>query len=162
MRLTLEQERYWRDYIAQAADVPGESCNVVAGTPGNADIADQLIDLYLKGRKTAGSGVVEDYLCAGDPLPQVGDHWIALDSQGHPRCILRTIRIQTHKFLDVPELIAIAEGEGDLSLEYWRSAHSRFFGPHLRSWGLSRIEDATVVTEFFELVYSADPADRLS
>lgn len=157
MQLTPEQERYWHAYLAITPEAHDEEGSVVAGAPGNDEIADKLIDLYLTGRKTAGSGLVEDYLATGDPLPQVGDHWIALDSRGNPRCILRTTRVETHRFLDVPERIAVAEGEGDLSLDYWRSGHARFFAPHLKDWGLSRLEDATVVTEFFELVYRADP-----
>ncbi len=159
MQLTPEQERYWRAYLAVSPELHDEGRSVVAGAPGNDEIADRLIDLYLTGRKTAGSGLVEHYLAAGDPLPQAGDHWIALDTRGRPRCILRTTRVETHRFLDVPERIAVAEGEGDLSLEYWRSGHARFFATHLEDWGLSRIEDATVVTEFFELVYRADPDD---
>ena len=154
MQLSPEQERYWRAYLAVAPASPEEGCNVVADAPGNDESADMLVDLYMLGKKTAGSGLLEGYLTAAEPLPRIGDHWIALDPQECPRCILRTVRVETHRFLDVPERIAVAEGEGDLTLEYWRSCHTRFFAPYLQDWGLSRIEDATVVTEFFKLVYT--------
>ncbi|WP_194948995.1 ASCH domain-containing protein [Actinomyces trachealis] len=154
MPLSPEQERYWRAYLAAAPAPPEQGCSVVVGAPGNDENADMLLELYLLGKKTAGSGLLEEYLAVGEPLPRIGDRWIALDSQGRPRCILRTVRVETHRFLDVPERIAVAEGEGDLTLDYWRSSHTRFFAPYLQDWGLSKIEDATVVTEFFELVYA--------
>lgn len=126
---------------------------VVAGHPGSTEIADQLIDLYLSGKKLAGSSLLEDYLTAGEPLPQAGDHWIALASNGDPRCILRTERVEIHAFLEVPERVAQAEGEGDLSLKYWRDVHTQHYAPYLREWGLADIEEAGVVTEFFSLVF---------
>ena len=154
MTLTPQQQRFWWDYLADHPEVGASGGAVVAGCPGSPEIADRLIGLYLAGVKTAGSGLVEDYAAAGDPLPQVGDHWIALGGDERPRLILRTDRVETHRFLDVPERIAVAEGEGDLSLAYWRRAHTRHYAPHLQEWGLRDIDDATVVTEFFTLVHS--------
>lgn len=151
MTLTPEQEQFWREYVDGLPHDPDGP--VSASCAGGPELADRLADLYLSGRKTAGSGLVEDYTAEGDPLPQVGDHWIVLGSDLRPRCILRTVRVETHPFPEVPERIAVAEGEGDLSLEYWRREHERFFRPHLADWGLSDIADATVVTEFFELVH---------
>ena len=48
---------------------------------------------------------------------------------------------------------AIAEGEGDLSLKYWRMAHLEFFKPFLKGLGINDINKEKVVTEFFEVVY---------
>jgi hypothetical protein len=31
--------------------------------------------------------------------------------------------------------------------------HSELYTPHLRAWGLENLEDATVITEFFRIVY---------
>ncbi|PNQ54503.1 ASCH domain-containing protein [Vibrio sagamiensis] len=83
----------------------------------------------------------------------VGNYWIVLDSNSEPRLILKTVKTEIHKFLDVPEYIVIAEREGDLSLEYWREAHTKFYEPHLSSWHLDHINDSHVITEFFELVW---------
>lgn len=153
MALTAEQQVFWDEFVAGQSDSTAPDGVVVAGCPGGPEIADQLIALYRSGVKTAGSGLVEDYESAGDPLPRPGDHWIALGGDGEPRLILRTERVEVHRFPDVPESIAIAEGEGDLSLDYWRSAHAARYAPHLAEWGLGDITDATVVTEFFTLVY---------
>ncbi|MDO5682314.1 MAG: ASCH domain-containing protein [Propionibacteriaceae bacterium] len=110
---------------------------------GRSDIADRLIDLYLTGKKIAGSGLVEDYSAAGDPLPKIGDHWIALGSNGTPQCILRTVVVETHLFKDIPDRIAIAEGEGDLSISFWKRAHAERYQPQLSRWGITDIEQAT-------------------
>ena len=69
---------------------------VTSASPGNPDVADQLIDPQLRGKKTAGSGMAEDYLTEGDPLPEVGDYRIALGSAGRPPSILRTERVANH------------------------------------------------------------------
>jgi 5-formyltetrahydrofolate cyclo-ligase len=95
---------------------------ITAAMPGNEAIADELVELYLAGKKTAGSGLVKDYETAGDPLPKVGDQWTILDSRRRPRATAKTVRVEIHRFRDVPVEIAIAEGEGDLSLDYWREA----------------------------------------
>ena len=157
MTWSAECERYWQAYLA-TSDAAERSCPppVTASSPGSPEIADELIALYLDGTKTAASGVVEDYAAAGDPLPEVGDHWVALSAGGEPRCILRTDRVQTHAFADVPEDVAVAEGEGDLSLDHWRRVHTAHYAPHLHQWGLADIEEATIVTEFFTRVFPPD------
>lgn len=121
--------------------------------PGNKQIADSLVSLYLSGKKSAGSGLVKDYEIEGDPLPQIGNFWIILNSNEEPVCIVKTVRIEIQKFENVSPEIAKAEGEGDLSLAYWREAHRAFFVPLLPRLGIEDLNSALVVTEFFEIVY---------
>ena len=80
MDLTTEQHQFRRSSLAA---LEPESCPVgpvTSASPGNPDVADQLIDPQLRGKKTAGSGMAEDYLTEGDPLPEVGAYRIALES----------------------------------------------------------------------------------
>lgn len=155
MKTLRDNERaYWERYLATLP--PHErsaDARVEASFAGSREITDSLLALYLSGRKFAGSSVLEDFQNAGDPLPAVGDHWILLNSRDEPACILRTERVVHNKFLDVPAEIARAEGEEDLSLESWRRIHREFYTPFLKQWSLAHIEDATIVTEFFKLVY---------
>lgn len=134
---------FWRGYL--------DRLHVSASYAGNADLTDSLIALYLTGRKTAGSSVVQDFLSCGDRLPSVGDFWIVLDREERPRLLLRTVSIERHMFMDVPASVALAEGEGDSSLTFWREEHRRLYVPHLEKWGLARIEDAEIITEHFLL-----------
>lgn len=79
--------------------------------------------------------------------------WIVLDSKDQAQIILKTIKVEINPYNKVTKVIAIAEGEGDLSLEYWKKAHEDFFKPFLLNWGLNSLEEANVVTEYFCLVY---------
>ena len=143
---------YWNSYLKTLAHEPS-NFHVEAGIAGNKEIADELLELYLSGKKTAGSGLVKAYKLAGDSLPKVGNHWIILDSGDEPRCIVKTNRVEQYQFDQVPEEVAIAEGEGDLSYEYWREAHIKFFTPFLDEWGISDLDKETLVTEFYEVVF---------
>ncbi|MCB0355667.1 MAG: ASCH domain-containing protein [Bdellovibrionales bacterium] len=148
------EKDFWDLYLRSlhSEDIPKDSF-VEASYAGTQDITDKLLRLYLVGNKTAGSSLKEDFLSAGDPLPKVGNFWIILNSKDEPKCIVKTIKIVENKFKDVPLGVAQAEGEGDLSLEYWRKVHTEFYSPFLKTWGVNDIDDATVITEFFEVVY---------
>lgn len=147
------EQIFFDNFIESGKIRLGVNFKVSAAMPGNKQIADGLVKLYLSGKKTAGSGLVKDYETAGDPLPAVGDFWIVLDSQERPKCIAETVRVEIHPFCEVTEEIAVAEGEGDLSLNYWRSAHKRFFDPYLAKFGISDLDNALVVTEFFNVFF---------
>lgn len=151
------EQSYWQAYLdSLAPDERPRDGKVEAAHAGNREITDGLLQLYLCGKKTAGSSIAEDFLSAGDPLPKAGNHWIFLNSRDEPSCILRTERVVFHKFKDVPAEVAVAEGEGDLTLEYWRRVHAALYLPHLPEWGVAHIDEATVVTEFFRLVYKSE------
>lgn len=86
------------------------------------ELADELLDLVLQGVKTA--------TCSTEDEPNTstpGEHWIVLDGQGHPRCVIETIEITYRRYCDVDARFAFEEGEGDLSLAYWRDAHRDYF-----------------------------------
>lgn len=148
------EQAYWDAYLATLPLQTRPSCDMVlANFAGNAAITDGLLELYLSGRKSAGSSLLEDYEAAGDPLPRVGNHWIYLDSKGDPRCILRTEKVVFNKFKDIPAEIAVAEGEGDLSIVYWKRVHAELYEPYLQAWGIGDLAEATVLTEYFKIVF---------
>lgn len=145
---------FWKKYLSSLSDLEQpKNPFITASFAGNREVTDKLLSLYLNGKKSAGSSIVEDFLIAGDPLPKVGNYWIFLNSKDEPSCILRTERIMVHKFKDIPLEIAHAEGEGDLSLNYWRQVHTELYSPFLAQWGIKNIEEATVITEFFQIVF---------
>jgi uncharacterized protein YhfF len=154
MKLKGDVKDFWDEYVASLPkDKRPKKQRVTAAYAGDRNITNGLIGLYLTGKKTAGSSLVEDFNTAGDPLPKAGDYWVILGSAGRPRCIVKTIKTVQHKFPAVPADIAKAEGEGDQSLDYWRKTHAALWARDLKKWGLASINDATVITEFFEVVY---------
>jgi len=145
---------FWNEYLDSLPTKYVPSSYFVEASPaGDLSTTDGLIALYLSGKKSAGSSLVEDFETMGDPLPKEGIYWIILDGKSEPKLIVKTIKTEIHQFKNVPEHVAIAEGEGDSSLEYWKKVHIEFFGPYLASWNIKNIDEAHVITEFFEVVW---------
>lgn len=156
MKLNSQEETFWQNYCKSLPHLERpQKAQVSAAPAGNFAITDELIALYLAGEKSAGSSLVEDFKSCADPLPQVGNYWIVLNRQKEPQLLLKTIKIEIHKFAELPAYIALAEGEGDKSVEYWKKVHREFYTPYLQKWGIKNLDEAQVITEFFEIVYRA-------
>ncbi|MDA9792957.1 ASCH domain-containing protein [Bacteriovoracaceae bacterium] len=146
---------YWNKYLdTLARDAPQRDVEFNVSMFGGPELADDLAALIVSGKKTAGSGLVKDYEVCGDELPALGNYTIVLNSDESPVCITHLTKTKISKFKDVGEDVAIAEGEGDLSLEYWRNAHVKFFTPSLIALGIKDLDHEDVITEFFEVVFS--------
>jgi len=85
--------------------------------------------------------------------PQPGWLTIVLNGQDQPICIIETTEVLACHFDAVDEEFAQAEGEGDLSLEYWREAHKKFFSRTLPNIDKEFSEDMPVVCERFKLIH---------
>lgn len=117
------------------------------------ELADELLALVLSGRKTATCGALRDY--GGDePVPEVGRRDVVLDGQGRRAAVIETIEAIQRRFDEVDAEFAAAEGEGDLSYEYWRKAHEAYFA---RNGGFS--PDMILVCERFRVVDVLDRND---
>lgn len=105
------------------AKYPGAQAWQIGDSPA---LADELATLVASGIKTASCG---SFACwqAEDPAPKLGSYNIILNGQDEPVCVIRIISLRLTRFCDVTEAFARKEGEGDLSLEYWRKEHQRFF-----------------------------------
>jgi uncharacterized protein YhfF len=120
------------------------------------DMADRLLGLVLEGRKTATSGLYQEYVDSGQPLPKVGDLSIIVDGSGRPGALVRDVEVQTVPFGDVTPAQATAEGEGDCSLDSWREGHREFW---LRD-GYEVGDGTLVVWERFKVLYSPLTRER--
>jgi uncharacterized protein YhfF len=112
----------------------------------NPDMANELADLVIKGIKTASCGSLASFL-AEESAPKIGSYNIILNGKGNPVCVIRMISMRLVRFSDVTEEFARKEGEGDLSLEYWRKEHKAFF---TRAGFYS--DDMELVAEEFEVI----------
>jgi len=106
------------------------------------DLADELLQLVLKGVKTATCSTEDE-----PNLSKPGECWIVLDGRGDPRCVIESTEITFRPFNGVDAAFAFEEGEGDRSLAYWRSAHRRYF-TRLGKFN----EDMMLMCERFRLV----------
>ncbi len=137
---------YLGTYAAEALAPPAWS---FGGTPEQAD---ELLRLVLDGVKTATAGSLWDYEHENEPLPRVGDLHIILDGAEHPRALIEIMQVDTVPFGEVDAEHAELEGEGDLSLEYWREVHEAFFtsfATHDRGFSST----LPVVLERFRVLY---------
>lgn len=112
----------------------------------NPDMANELADLVSKGIKTASCGSLSSFL-SEEPSPKIGSYNIILNGEGVPVCVVRIISMSLMCFSDMTEEFARKEGEGDLSLEYWRKEHKAFF---TREGYYS--DDMELVAEEFKLI----------
>lgn len=49
--------------------------------------------------------------------------------------IIRTSEVLVIKMNEVPEELALAEGEGDLTFDYWWNGHKKYFTIELKKHG---------------------------
>lgn len=114
--------------------------------------ADELIALVLDGTKTATASAQWDYEHEGEQIPQVGDLSIVLDGSEHPRALIEVTQVDVVAFDEVSEEHAFLEGEGDRSLDHWRTVHERFFTGHA-SHDRGFASSMPVVLERLRLLY---------
>ncbi|MER5642106.1 ASCH domain-containing protein [Kitasatospora sp. NPDC002227] len=116
------------------------------GTPGG--IRAELNGLALAGRKTATTGLFEDYAKEAEGLEYPGERLALLDDAGREAGVVEITGVTVLPFAEVPWEHAEAEGEGDTSLAQWRANHRGYW----QQLG-STVADATpVVCLTFRLV----------
>ena len=122
-------QNYWEQFLASLPpDSPYRTMTYVAEGWGDSPaMADELGTLIAQGIKTATCSALWEWETEGNLIPAPGLVTIVLDGRGEPLCIVETVEVSVHNYNDVDADFARAEGEGDLSLNYWRDAHRNFF-----------------------------------
>lgn len=144
----MTDKEMWKDFCRQCTNQPERYDSWAFG-----DDPDMLASLVLQGKKTATASVYELYELDGEELPKVGTYSVIMDSKDHAVCIIKDTAVTVVPFRDVDEEQARFEGEGDLSLDYWRDVHRQCFSEWMSESGLVFSEDTKVVLEKFEVVY---------
>jgi len=129
----------WNDAILPPAFSFGDS----------PELAEQLLALVLDGKKTATTGLEQEYLDEGEPIPKVGDLSIVTDGRGTPKALIRDEEVCIVPFGEVTAKQAALEGEDDCTLEAWRQAHRDVW----RRRGVEITDDTRVVWERFSVKY---------
>ena len=92
-------------------------------------------------------------------MPRIGSHWIACDSTGAPRIVIRSVELRVGAFDSVDAEFAAAEGEDDLSLESWQREHRRYWTRVAAARGAVWSEEDEIVFERFAVVWPPEHAD---
>ena len=124
-----EAEGGYRDKslgIWRLRDIPLRAASIEAldrfSFGDSPEMANDLLALMLAGTKTATCWAARD-----GQQTEVGKRMVVCDGDGHPRAVLETTALRLQRFDAVDADFARKEGEGDLSLEWWRDAHKGFF-----------------------------------
>lgn len=145
----MHADALWQAYTAahpEATDAGFEAWSY-------GDAPDELLALTLAGRKRATASAMPLYAIEGEPVPTEGGYSVLLDSRGEAACVLRTTSVRIIPYCEVSAEFAAREGEGDLSLTYWRRVHEAFFTRTMAEAGLTFTQDMPVVCEEFEVVF---------
>ncbi len=143
-------EALWEEFSA-ATGVDASYETFGFGSDATPELRDQLARLVLEGRKRATAGHYGEYEASDEQIPEVGSYSVVVDSAREAVAVIRTVSVDLVRFADVDEDFAREEGEGDLSIEWWREAHRRFFAEA----GLAIDDDTVLVLERFEKVWPA-------
>jgi|TARA_B110000971_G_C19951526_1_gene473589 uncharacterized protein YhfF len=126
----------------------------------NQDLCKQLTDLVLAGSKTATASLLWEWEDEQGPLPAVGQRDVLLDWNNRFVGIIETKQIEVVPFHLVTPQFAYLEGEGDLSLEFWRKVHWEYFKGACHKLGKPITLQVAVVCQVFNLVYRAGVSNK--
>jgi uncharacterized protein YhfF len=148
-------EAYWQSFLST---LPHDSSYlgrtyIAEGWGDSPAMADELGALIVQGSKTATCSSFWEWEAEGNPIPKAGYLTIALDGRGEPLCIVETVEVTIHKYNEVDADFAREEGEGDLSLNYWREAHRNYFSRVLKKIDREFSEEMPLVCERFRVIY---------
>ena len=146
---------YWEAFLStQPVDSPYHGKTYVAeGWGDGPEMADELGALIINGIKTGTCSALWEWEAEGEMPYEAGAVTIVLDGGGEPIGIVETVEVAIRKYNEVDADFARAEGEGDLSLAYWREAHQTFFSRVLPKIGKEFSEEMPLVCERFKLIY---------
>ncbi len=151
----LKIKQYWNSFLTTLpSDSPyREKTYVPEGFGDHPKLADELGALVVSGIKTGTCSSLWEWQAEGNPIPEAGLISIVLNGAGDPICIIETTKVTQQRFNEVDEDFARSEGEGDLSLRYWREAHTMFFSRILPKFDMEFSEDMPLVCERFQVIY---------
>lgn len=121
----------------------------------NVEDANICADLVVAGQKRATASSLAELELAGLPLPAIGELSLITDGHGRARAIIRTTQVDIRRLGDVDADFAIAEGEGDLSMEWWRTAHDAYFNRVLAGSAYRVDDDLLIACEHFICLLTA-------
>ena len=146
---------YWQKFLSTLPlDSPYQTKPFISeGWGDSPEMADELGALIAQGIKTGTCSALWEWEAEGNTPTQVGEVTVVLNGQGEPLCIVETVDVFIRNYNEVDAEFACSEGEGDLSLKYWREAHRNFFSRTLSKIGKEFSEEMPLVCEQFRVIY---------
>lgn len=108
--------------------------------------ADEGAVAILDGIKTTTSSGFWDW--PDGRIPFVGALCVLLDGQGRMRAIIETERVEIISFGSVDENLARSYGEGDRTLNWWRSTMGDYYRRDAARHGIAFSDDTPLIFEW--------------
>ena len=143
----------WANYLARSGKPPTTPLPAYWHFCDNPIDANICVDLVLSGQKCATAPSAWFFESRGLKLPTPGDLDIVTNWEGVAQCIIRTTAVAIIPFCDVTAEHAMAEGEGDGSLDFWRRVHWEYYQRELAGTKYVVALNMPVVCQYFERVY---------
>jgi uncharacterized protein YhfF len=113
----------------------------------------ELCDLVLQGKKTATASLVWEYEEKPEDAPVLDGYSVVTDFDGNPKCVVQTTELRVLPFNQVDAKFAFDEGEGDRTLEYWRTVHRKFFTECCLELGIEFDESMMICCKRFKKLF---------
>lgn len=146
-------KEFWQRFLERTPAVPRDLPFQVWYFGNTREMALELADLVIAGRKRATASLAAVNQLKPEEAPIPDGYSVVTDLDGEPKCVMRTTEIRHLPFDEVDAEFAYDEGEGDRSLEYWRDVHRDYFTREASNLGLEFNERSAVCCERFELLY---------
>jgi uncharacterized protein YhfF len=146
-------ERFWEKFRLAEPSVAATAAYQVWYFGNTREMALELAGLVLAGRKTATASMLKMNELRPENAPLPSGYSVVTDFDGEPLCVIQTTEIHNLPFKEVDAVFAADEGEGDLSLEYWRRVHRDYFSKEAEQYGFVFDEHSTICCERFRLLF---------
>lgn len=120
----------------------------------NKKDADDCAELVVNGIKRATATSLWWFEINSEPLPEVGDQYVVTDWNGNAKAVIETTKIDKVPYNEITSEFAAIEGEGDKSLEYWKSVHKAYYKREMEPHGVKFDENMIIVCEYFKTIYT--------
>ena len=147
-------KQLWNSYREENLDAPAD-VPISFHFCDNAKSADLCADLVVAGLKRATAVSLAELELSSAPVPRAGDYAVVTNWAGEAKAIIRTTSVEIRRFNEVDEGFAAAEGEGDGTLDWWRSAHRAYFQRALAGSSYVVDDDLEIACEHFEVLLTA-------
>lgn len=151
--MTTEVQQFWAKFLKLNPTIDENESYQVWHFGNTPEMALDLAKLVTAGRKTATASLADVNVIKPEQAPIPNGLSVVTDFDGKPLCIIQTAEIRHLAFDDVDAHFAADEGEGDMTLEYWRGIHRDYFEREAAEFGLTFDDRSLVCCERFTLLY---------
>jgi len=151
--MTSEVQKFWNDFLLLNPSIPRAEPFQVWCFGNTAEMARELAELVISGKKFATASLVAVNEIIPDEAPIADGYSVVTDLAGAPMCVIQTTEIRHLPFNDVDPQFASDEGEDDQTLEYWRDVHWKYFSQEAAQLEIDFDETSLVCCERFKLLY---------